>query len=221
MTRKLLVLAVSLLAFHLSGCRHGGLAFHEKSRHACYANFEPVAHFAVPEGIAEIVTSTPDGRSLIYTNAKTGQIGIIDIADPANPKQIAVVDVTQGGLGEPTSAAITPDGRYVLVAVRMGDDATHPNSGAVRVYDIQNLLNVIHVADISVGVGPDSIAIANTPVGKSTQLQVVVAVENEETDKDGDATLNGQRPGRIDIIKFNTSKIQVCPQSPPSTLLLP
>lgn len=207
MIRKLLVLAVSLLVFHLSGCRHGDLTCSSMKRAdmRAYTGFEPVAHFAVPEGIAEIVTSTPDGRSLIYTNAETGQIGIINIADLANPKQVAVVDVTQGGVGEPTSAAITPDGRYVLVAVRMGDDAAHPNSGIIRVYDIHNLFNVIHVADIPVGVGPDSIAIASTPMGNSTQLQVVVAVENEETDKDGDATLNGRRPGRIDTIKFNTS----------------
>lgn len=205
MIRKLLVLAVSLMVFNFAGCIHDNMSSYEKSRHACYTNFEPVAHFAVPEGIAEIVTSTPDGRSLIYTNAKTGQIGIIDIADPANPKQVAVVDVTQGGVGEPTSAAITPNGRYVLVAVRMGDDATHPNPGIIRVYDIHDLFNVSHVADIPVGVGPDSIAIADTPVGTGTQLQVIVAVENEETDKDGDATLNGQRPGRIDIIKFNAS----------------
>jgi len=110
------------------------------------------------------------------------------------------VDVRIHGVGEPTSVAISPDGRYAVVALRMDDDVTNARRGFVRVFDIRNPRNVKPVKDITVGIGPDSLALH----GSGKTLRAVVAIEDEETiaegkDK-GDATLGGKRPGRIDVV---------------------
>lgn len=62
------------------------------------------------EAGTEIVSATPDGRSLVTTDG-TG-IGIVDITDPAHPGDVERVPVSDGV----TSVDVTPDGRYALVA---------------------------------------------------------------------------------------------------------
>ena len=157
--------------------------------------FAMVHHLAV-DGVAEIVAATPDGMTLVYTSADAGVLGLIDITRPEQPVLLPRVDVQRMGVGEPTSVAISPDGRYAVAAVRMGDDVSNARRGFLRVYDIRNPRAVQHVKDITVGVGPDSLAL----VGQGRTLRAVVAIEDEETDAKGDATLDGQRPGRIDVV---------------------
>lgn len=154
-----------------------------------------VHHLAV-DGVAEIVAATPDGLTLVYTSADAGALGLVDITRPDKPVQLPRVNVQRAGVGEPTSVAISPDGRYAVVAVRQGDDAANAHAGVVRVYDIRNPRSVTWVKDVVVGVGPDSLAL----VGQGRTLRAVVAIEDEETDAKGDATLDGQRPGRIDVV---------------------
>jgi hypothetical protein len=157
--------------------------------------FAMTAYLAV-DGVAEIVAATPDGMTLVYTSADRGLIGLVDIADPTRPRVIQTVDVRLGGVGEPTSVAITPDGRYAVVAVRMEDDVDNPRRGLLRVYDIRQPRAVRHVRDVTVGIGPDSLALH----GRGKTLRAVVAIEDEETNAKGDATLPGKRPGSIDIV---------------------
>lgn len=162
-------------------------------------SFAMVSHLAV-DGVAEIVAATPNGQTLFYTSADAGVLGVVDIADPARPTLLPRVDVRIHGVGEPTSVAITPDGRYAVVALRMDDDVHHARRGFVRVFDISNPRNARPVKDITVGIGPDSLALH----GSGNTLRAVVAIEDEETiaegkDK-GDATLGGKRPGRIDVV---------------------
>lgn len=157
--------------------------------------FALVHHLPV-DGVAEIVTATPNGLTLLYTSADAGALGLVDITDPAHPVSLPSVDVRMGGVGEPTSVAISPDGRYAVVALRLDDDVTNPRRGFLRVYDVRNPRAVKHVKDLSVGIGPDSLALA----GSGKTLRAVVAIEDEETDAKGDATLGGQRPGRIDVV---------------------
>ena len=159
------------------------------------APFAMTAHLAV-DGVAEIVAATPDGMTLVYTSSDRGVIGLVDIADPARPQVIQTVDVRLGGVGEPTSVAITPDGRYAVVAVRMDDDVDNPRRGLLRVYDIRQPRAARHVRDYTVGIGPDSLALH----GRGKTLRAVVAIEDEETNAKGDATLPGKRPGSIDIV---------------------
>lgn len=157
--------------------------------------FALVHHLPV-DGVAEIVTATPDGLTLLYTSADAGALGLVDITDPARPVPLPRVDVRLGGVGEPTSVAVSPDGRYAVVVLRLDDDVNNPRRGFLRVYDVRNPRAVQHVKDLSVGIGPDSLALA----GSGRTLRAVVAIEDEETDAKGDATLGGQRPGRIDVV---------------------
>lgn len=157
--------------------------------------FRMVSHIATP-GVAEIVAASPDGLTLFYTSADAGRLGVVDIRDPARPVQRPSVDVRLHGVGEPTSVAITPDGRFAVVAVRLEDDRHNARRGLLRIYAIGKPGAVRHVRDISVGIGPDSVALA----GRGRTLRAVVAIEDEETDASGDATLGGQRPGAIDVV---------------------
>jgi len=157
--------------------------------------FAMVHHLPV-DGVAEIVAATPDGMTLVYTSADAGVLGMVDITKPEQPVLLPRVNVQLMGVGEPTSVVISPDGRFAVVAVRLGDDVANARRGLVRVYDIRQPAAVKHVKDITVGIGPDSLALT----GQGRTLRAVVAIENEETDAEGDATLDGQRPGRIDVV---------------------
>lgn len=158
-------------------------------------SFAPLHHLAV-DGVAEIITATPDGLTLVYTSADAGALGLVDISDPARPVTLPRVDVRLGGVGEPTSVAVSPDGRYAVVALRMDDDVANARRGFLRIYDIRQPRAVRHVKDVLIGIGPDSLALA----GSGKTLRAIVAIEDEETDTKGDATLGGQRPGRIDVV---------------------
>jgi len=147
-------------------------------------------------GVAEIIAATPNGKTLVYTNAVGGELGIINITNPGRPKLVKTINVQKNGIGEPTSVAITADGKYAVVAVRLGDDLNHANNGMVRVYNIANLNNISLVKEVSVGIGPDAVALA----GSKTTLRAVVAIEDEETNAEGDAAIPGVRPGRIDVV---------------------
>ena len=162
---------------------------------AASGSFAPLHHLAV-DGVAEIITATPDGLTLVYTSADAGALGLVDINDPARPVTLPRVDVRLGGVGEPTSVAVSPDGRYAVVALRMDDDVANARRGFLRIYDIRQPRAVRHVKDVLIGIGPDSLALA----GSGKTLRAIVAVEDEETDAKGDATLGGQRAGRIDVV---------------------
>lgn len=189
-TLRLCTLAAALVAtFTLPSLAHA------QPTPAARGTFALVHHLPV-DGVAEIVTATPDGLTLLYTSADAGALGLLDITDPSRPVHLPRVDVRLGGVGEPTSVAVSPDGRYAVVAMRMDDDVNNPRRGFLRVYDVRNPRAVQHVKDLSVGIGPDSLALA----GSGRTLRAVVAIEDEETDAKGDATLGGQRPGRIDVV---------------------
>ncbi|MDD3610431.1 MAG: esterase-like activity of phytase family protein [Halothiobacillaceae bacterium] len=159
------------------------------------AGFAMTAYVPV-NGVAEIVAATPDGMTLVYTNAGAGQIGLLDITNPASPKALINVDVTRNGVGEPTSVAVSPDGKYAVVAVRLGDNQSNPARGQLQIYDLSNVKNPRWVKDITIGIGPDSVAL----IGEKTTLRAVVAIEDEETNEEGDATLGGLRPGSVDVV---------------------
>ena len=85
------------------------------ARAAAPPAFEYVGTFDVRENagskVAEIVTVSQNGRTLIYTDSDAELIGFVDIDDPSRPEADGVVPVG----GEPTSVAVTR--RYALVAV--------------------------------------------------------------------------------------------------------
>jgi DNA-binding beta-propeller fold protein YncE len=158
------------------------------------AAFAAESHYAVPNGeVAEIVTATPDGRFLYYTNASGKKIGILDITNPAEPRALSSVST---GDAEPTSAAVSPDGRYLIAVMRNGDGLDNPVPGTLTVYRIGGDGALNRTGDLSIGTGPDSVALA----AQGGSLVAITAIEDEETDSEGEATIGGRRPGRVDVI---------------------
>lgn len=149
-------------------------------------SFRPIARLMVPGGTsAEIVSATPDGRTLVYTDAIGGAVGLVDITDPRSPRQIAAIPIA----GSPTSVSVTPDGNYAVVAVAVqryeeGDDLsslTPPSPGQLWMISLRNPLTAPVVYPIAAGPGgaighlPDSVALTRI----RGELYAVVAIENE------------------------------------------
>ncbi|MDR2180753.1 MAG: esterase-like activity of phytase family protein [Synergistaceae bacterium] len=160
-------------------------------------SFSLEAHYAVPGGgVAEIVAGTPDGLFLFYTNASGGKVGVLDISNPETPFPVA--DIAMGD-AEPTSAAVSRDGKYLVAVVRNGDGLDKPTPGTLFIYDIEKRSDPRVLGYVNIGIGPDSVALAE----RDGKLAAIVAIEDEETDSEGEATIDGKRPGRVDIVTLN------------------
>jgi hypothetical protein len=80
-------------------------------------SFRPIANFNVPGGSsAEIVSASRDGRYLVYSDAIAAKFGLVDIANPRAPRQVASLDAG----GSPTSVAVLPVGNYAVGCVQPG-----------------------------------------------------------------------------------------------------
>ncbi|MEZ5393326.1 MAG: hypothetical protein R2724_10740 [Bryobacterales bacterium] len=127
--------------------------------------------------MSEIVTVSPDGNTLIYTDAATGNIGFVDITDPSNPQPGGFVPTS----GEPTS--VTVGKGYVLAAVNTSADYVN-TAGELLVIDIATHAVV---RTIELGGQPDSVSVS------PNQQHAVVVIENERNeDLCVGGTLNGQ-----------------------------
>jgi hypothetical protein len=119
------------------------------------------------ETLAEIVAASKDGKTLIYTDAATDNIGFVDITDPSNPQPAGLLAVG----GQPTSVAVA--GHYALAAVDTSPDFVNPSGH----------LHIVHIATrtivrtIDVGGQPDSVAIS--PDGK----YAVIVIENQRNEE--------------------------------------
>jgi hypothetical protein len=126
--------------------------------------------------VSEIVTSTPDGRTLIYTDAEGSAIGFVDITDPANPVAAGTValdnDPLTAPVFSPTSIAMLRN-QYVLVAIDTSLSKKQP-SGELQVIDLSTRTTV---ATIELGGQPDSIKVSPD----SRFIAVVVENERDET----------------------------------------
>jgi DNA-binding beta-propeller fold protein YncE len=144
-------------------------------------HFVPLATFDVQGEVAEIVATTPSGRLLVYTDSESQQIGFVDITSPESPVQLPS-DVLDMG-GEPTSVAITPNGRWALVAVHGPDDLA-----------VVRLSTREIVRRIPLYGQPDCVAIS--PNG----LFAAIAIENER--EGGDGEMPDDPPGNLTIINL-------------------
>ncbi len=140
---------------------------------AAINSFVRVATFDVTGSVAEIVTATPDGRTLIYTDSAEDEIGFVSIADPSEP----VADGELGVGGSPTSVTVTKDGAYGLVAVDTSPADTAANlptrTGELRVISLPGRQLV---RTIDMGGQPDSIAVS--PDGR----YAAVVIENQRNE---------------------------------------
>jgi len=156
-------------------------------------SFVPVNRYVVGGAVAEIIDASPDGNTLVFTNSGDQQIGFVDITDPTNPQPLGTVEVE----GEPTSVAITPDGRYAIAAVlslideEAGQTIADQQPGTLVFIDLATREIVGQVQLL--GIGPDSVDIS--PDGS----KVIVAIEDEEDTEN----LPGSRPGSINFVTIN------------------
>ncbi|WGR62392.1 esterase-like activity of phytase family protein (plasmid) [Paracoccus ferrooxidans] len=142
------------------------------------ASFPVVANMAGDEdrgrpSSAEIISASPDGMTLIYTDSPLGVVGLIDISDPRAPKPLGNVALN----GEPTTAHII--GTRAFVGVNTSENHANP-SGRLAVIDLQG---AAEVASCDLGGQPDSVAVA--PDGSF----LAVAIENERDEEAGDGGL--------------------------------
>ena len=153
-------------------------------------SFVPLTQFAVDGAVAEIIAATPDGQTVVYTNAGDRQIGFLDIRNPRAPQMAGTVDVSRWG--EPTAVAVTPNGRYALVTV-LDDESeiAEQQPGTLVFVDLRT--QAIAAALSLDGIGPDNLAV--TPDG----TKAIIAIEDEE-DEDN---LPGDRPGSVNFVTIN------------------
>ncbi len=150
-----------------------GAAGHAATASYTVDSFRPVTTFHVPSGgVAEIMAATPDGRKLLYTNAGDGNVGIVDLNKAAAPKLIAAIPVG----GEPTSIAVTPDGKTAIAVVITSkrEVGEQPVLSPGKLVAIDIAAGKI-ASELSIGTHPDSIAL----VALNGTLTAVVAIENE------------------------------------------
>lgn len=140
--------------------------------------FRPLASFAVASGNAEIVAASGDGRTLAYSDATAGRIGLVDIRQPAQP--VALAEVVTGG--EPTSVAFA--GRYLVAVVittptLVGQPAPDPtlpaNAGRLVVVDVADPASPVTLGTVAIGFQPDSVK-AELRDGR---IVAVVCIENQ------------------------------------------
>ncbi len=166
--------------------------------------FNRIATFSVPlnlpadrdaskKTVSEIVASNEAGTLLAYTDAEQKALGLIDIADPANPKPAGFVPLE----GESTSVTILGDKAFVAV-VTSGDNFKEP-AGHLATVDLKTRQVV---AKCDLGGQPDSVTLTKDK-GK-----IAIAIENERDEKlnkgalpqlpAGNLTLVGIKDGAID-----------------------
>gem|GEM_PF-525221 len=160
----------------------GGIPVAAESGNDQVAGFVRVASHNAPGGVAEIVSGTPDGNTLVYVDSGAGEVGLVDITDATDPQQVATIPVG----GEPTSVSISPDGGWAFVGVNtsMKEEGEAPEITPGLLVIIDLAAGEI-VAEIEIGDGPDSVASAVI----EGELVVVVAIENEPVVVDADGLL--------------------------------
>lgn len=147
---------------------------------------------------AELLDVTPDGRSALVVGGTTLsliQIGSDSLTVNGTLELPAANFPLNSTAAEFTGTSISPDGTFALVGVKDDDDAN------VDIFDEQpgkviavSLPGLQVLAEVAVGIGPDSVAIA--PDG------TYAAVANE--DEEDETNLPGDRPGSISIIDLQS-----------------
>ncbi|EID18170.1 secreted protein [Mycolicibacterium phlei RIVM601174] len=155
--------------------------YHRVATYPVYLNADDPAE----ETVAEISTVTPDGNTVIYTDAAAKRIGFLGIRDPAKPVGLGTLSLEELGHADDQPTSVAAVGEYVLVVVdTTGGDFAHP-SGRV---DVVRVADRSRVHSIDLGGQPDSIAIS--PDGSFA----AIAIENQ---RDEEATPPGGEEGDL------------------------
>ncbi len=138
--------------------------------------------------VAEIITTTADGKTLVYTDSPGERIGLIDITDPKAPKAAGTVALG----GEPTSTVVA--GGMALVGVVTSESKAKP-SGHLALVDLATK-SVKATCDLAGQ--PDSLA-------KSPDSQfLAIAIENERDEEVNDGAIPQLPGGSLVTFKIGT-----------------
>jgi hypothetical protein len=163
-----LILAVSTAPTNARGPR-GERVFHRVASFPVFLNTDIAL-----ETVAEIVAATPNGRTLVYTDAETKSVGFVDIRNPANPQPLGAIELN----GEPTSVDIFA--QFAFVAVNTSPDFVNPSGELVVIHIPSQRIR----AEFPLAGQPDSIALSHN--GK----YAAIVIENERDEDLG----NGEPP---------------------------
>lgn len=160
------------------------------------ATFPVTANMAEGEDLsrtssAEIISASPDGNTLIYTDSPLGVVGLIDITDPKAPKALGNIDVK----GEPTTAHII--GGRAFVGVNTSESYINP-TGRLAVIDLEQRAEV---ASCDLGGQPDSVAVA------PDASFIAVAIENERDEDAGNGGLPQMPAGFVVKLPLSGAEI--------------
>ncbi|MCC6611931.1 MAG: esterase-like activity of phytase family protein [Anaerolineae bacterium] len=175
-------LNLSLAAPDITAAQDADMVFNRISSIPAFLNTDIES-----ETVAEIVAATPDGNTLIYTDALTGSIGFVDITDPTAPAALGAMDMG----GEPTSVGVLGELAYAVVDT--SESYTEPSGTLFLI----NVAEQAIVSEFDLGGQPDSVAIS--PDG----AYVAIVIENERDEELGDGA-PPQLPGGTLVI-FNTA----------------
>jgi len=161
-------------------------------------NFNRIATFPVcsqvdancdtdDETVAEIVTVSDDGMTLIYSDSQKENVGFVDITDPSDPKPLGVTALD----GEPTSVAVL--GGYAFAAVNTSPNYIDTSGQLVAI----NIATQLVEKTWELGGQPDSVAVS--PDGK----YIVIAIENERDEDLGDGNPPQVRRWLVIIFLYN------------------
>ena len=173
--------AVSISGSGTPAAESTGPAFHRLATLPAYAN----THRGI-ETVAEISTVTPDGKTVVYTDAEAGGIGFVDITDPNAPRADGFLETA----GSPTSVYATET--YLMVVVDTSASFVEP-TGKVVFVDLETR-ETLH--ELEVGGQPDSIDV--TPDGKTA----FIAMENQRDEDLGDGGLPQLPAGTLAMIRL-------------------
>lgn len=130
--------------------------YHRTATYPVYLN-KTTADDPATETVAEISTVTPDGNTVIYTDAAAKRIGFVDVRDPAKPVGLGTLSLAELGHADDQPTSVAAVGEFVLVVVdTTGGDFANPKG---RV-DIVRVSDRTRVHSIDLGGQPDSIAIS-------------------------------------------------------------
>jgi hypothetical protein len=149
-------------------------------RIATLGNYLNNGEDADEETVSEIIAATANGRTLVYTDAIRGAIGLIDIANPARPQPLGTLaldsDPDDDVEHSPTSVDILGN-RYALVAVDTTSGEFDTPGGHLLVLDISNPANPVPARPpLDLGGQPDSVKIS------PDERFVAIAVENQRNE---------------------------------------
>jgi len=144
----------------------------------------PADAAALTESSAEIIAVSGDGMVLAYSDSPLGAVGLIDIADPANPQPRGAVMID----GEPTGVAAL--GGTFFAGVNTSESFTNP-SGFLAIIDAAT---GALTRSCDLGGQPDSVAVAKDGAF------LAVAIENERDEDLGDGGLPQAPAGFVAII---------------------